>query len=139
MNARILGVAAAALCMGLGVYLAVAHRDEARLEEGNVEALAARYPQAIRAIDDVRDGVAGARADVLRGYAEAARGRFPASAPFFSRALRRDPNNWVLHRDYAVLLRLLGQREKAQARMRRALALNPRMTLPVGFAAVNDR
>ncbi len=129
----------ACLCLGFAAYLGVAQRDEARLRDANVRALASDLRGAVAIASDVGAGPARARADALQAYANVGLGRLDAAATDFSRALRCDPNDWALHRDYGQVLLALGRREKAQARMRRALALNPRMTLPVGFAAVNDR
>jgi Flp pilus assembly protein TadD len=49
------------------------------------------------------------------------------------RAVRAAPNDWSLRLDRAVLLRRLGRRAAARREYERALALNPRLTPPVGF------
>ncbi len=136
---RLIGVGVAVLCLALGAYLWAAHADEADLQRGNEFGLQERYREAIAAVSELDRDPAASRAAAVRGYAHAGRREYERSAEAFSQALRRDPNDWALHRDYGQVLLALGRREKARARMRRALALNPRMTLPVGFAAVNDR
>jgi Flp pilus assembly protein TadD len=90
-------------------------------------------------VRDVDRDPAASRAAAVRAYARAGREEYERSAEAFSQALRRDPNDWALHRDYGQVLLQLGRREKAQARMRRALALNPRMRLPPGFVPVKAR
>lgn len=132
------GAAAACLCIALAVYLGLAQRDESRLEDANRLGLSGDLRGAVRAAGEVGDGPARARADAVAAYALAAQGRSADAVPAFSRALRHAPNDWALHRDYGQVLLRLGLREKAQARMRRALALNPRMTLPPGFVDVTS-
>lgn len=130
--ARLSFVAVALVCALLGVYLAASSRDEARLGRANADVLAGRDTQALAELDGL-GGEAGRRAAALRGYAEFGRGRLRPARVALQKAARRDPNNWVLQRDYAIVLLGLGERSKARARMRRARALNPRMPLPPGF------
>ena len=88
------------------------------------DALAAWSPHLPALVDEIIEAI---RAEVP-AYARPLEGAF-------RQAVRRDPNNWVLHRDYAIVLRRLGDRARARTRMGTALALNPRMILPPGFAA----
>ncbi|MDQ3092327.1 MAG: tetratricopeptide repeat protein, partial [Actinomycetota bacterium] len=75
--------------------------------------------------------------DAVRGYAHFAEGQIAQARTAFRNAVVRDPNNWVLQRDYAIALLGVGERAEAQARMGRARALNPRMLLPPGFEAAD--
>jgi Flp pilus assembly protein TadD len=49
------------------------------------------------------------------------------------RAVKTAPNDWSLRLDHAVLLRRLDRRADARSEFERALALNPRLTPPLGF------
>jgi len=132
--ARLPFVAVALVCATFGVYLASISGSEARLDRASTALVEDRSADALAELDGLK-GEAGRRAAGPRGYAYARRGQFKLSRAAFQKAARRDPNNWVLQRDYAIVLLRLGQRAKAQARMRRARSLNPRMPLPPGFVA----
>ena len=132
LAARITFVAIALLCGVLGIYLAVGSRGEAALQRAQTDVSAERSADALAEIEGLQ-GEIGARAAAIRGYAFRHMGRLPAARTAFQTAARRDPNNWVLQRDYAGVLLRLGERAKARARMSRAKALNPRMRLPRGF------
>lgn len=118
----------------LGGYLAVSSRGEARLDRANADLLVGRNAQALAELDGL-GGEIGRRASSVRGHAYFNLGRLRQARSAFQTATRRDPNNWITQRDYAVALLALGERSKARARMRRARALNPRMPLPPGFVA----
>jgi Flp pilus assembly protein TadD len=133
MNAtRLSFVAVALVCASLGIYLAAGARDEARLSRGQTDVLAGRNAEALDELAGLR-GESGLRAAALRGRAYRDSGRLQRARREFQIAVRRDPNNWVLQREYAIVLLRVGARAKARARMSRAKALNPRMLLPPGF------
>ena len=133
MNAtRLPFVAVALVCASLGSYLALSSRGEARLDRANADVLAGRNAEALAELAGL-DGETGLRAAALRGRAYRNSGRLEAARREFQTAARRDPNNWVLQREYAGVLLTLGQRAKARARMSKAKALNPRMALAPGF------
>lgn len=134
--ARLPFVAVAVVCAVLGVYLAVSSAGEARLGRASADVLADRDAEALAELDGL-GGEARRRAAALRGYAYLGTGQPGRARAAFQDAVQREPNNWVLQRDYAIALLRVGEREKAQARMRRARALNPRMLLPPGFEASN--
>ena len=125
-------VAVALLCAALGVYLAISSRGEARLGRANLDVLAGRNHEALAELAGL-EGELEFRAAVLRGHAYRNSGRLEPARQAFQTAVRRDPNNWILQRDYADVLLALGERTKARARMSRAKALNPHMALPPGF------
>jgi len=125
-------VAVALVCASLGIYLAVSSRGEARLSHAHAQLLAGRNDEALDELARL-EGEAGLRAATLRGRAYRNSGRLGPARRAFQTAVRRDPNNWVLQREYAVVLLRLGERAKARARMSRARALNPRLLLPPGF------
>ena len=133
MNAtRLPFLAVALVCALLGIYLAVSSRGEARLSRATANLVADRNPQALAELEGL-DGEAGLRAAALRGRAYRNSGRLEQARRAFQTAVRRDPNNWFLQREYAGVLLARGERAKARARMSRAKALNPRMLLPPGF------
>lgn len=76
------------------------------------------------------------RAPLTEAYALFALGRFEPAARAFARAAERDPQNWVIYRDWARAQLALGRAAQAGRTMARAKKLNPRMTLPPGFQAV---
>lgn len=132
IRARLPYLVIAVLCAAIGIYLAVNQSGEATLERGGDDVRAGQAAKALAELDGL-DGQASARAAALRGDAHLQQGRYAQAAAELSAAARRAPNDWVLQRDYAVVLRALGRRPKSRARMQRALALNPRMQLPLGF------
>jgi len=133
MNATRLPFAAVALiCASLGVYLAISSRGEARLGRANADLLAGRNAETLAELEGL-EGETRLRAAALRARAYRNSGRLNPARRAFQAAVRRDPNNWLLQREYASVLLALGERAKAQARMSRAKALNPRMALPPGF------
>lgn len=134
LAARLPFVAAALLCGALGLYLAAVSRGEAALERAQAELIDGRGDAALAELEGL-EGETDRRAAALRGYAHRAEGRLRPARRAFQSAVRRDPNNWILHREYGRVLLALGERAKARARMSRAMALNPRMVLPPGFAA----
>ena len=125
-------LALALVCAALGTYLAVSSRVEAKLERASAHVSAGRGAEALTELVSV-GGAAADRAARLRGAAHFAGGRLPLALDAFREAAARDPNNWLVQRDYAIVLLRSGDRVRARERMRTARALNPRMTLPSGF------
>lgn len=80
----------------------------------------------------------GVEALMLEARALTRLGRDDAAARAYRRAAQREPTDWMIRRDLAVVLARAGDRSAARAEMARALALNPRMTLPFGFARRKD-
>jgi len=125
-------VAVALVCALLGLYLAISSRGEARLGRASADLVAGRNAEALAELKGLEGQNAG-RAAALRGRALRDSGRLAPARRAFQVAARRDPNNWVLQREYASVLLSVGERAKARARMSRSKALNPRMPLPRGF------
>ena len=132
---RLWAFAIAAVCLLLAVSLWAASRDERRVERANAAGLRGDFEAAAREARAVTGGAALPRAATTEGYALAALGQWDRAAAAFARASRADPSNWVIRRDRARVLLVAGHRDEAQREMGRALALNPRMALPTGFAA----
>ena len=132
LAARLRFVLIGLVCVVLGAYLAVSSRGEASLARANAALAAGNHAEALSELEGL-EGEYAARASAVRGYAYFGLGQLRRARVALQKAARRDPNNWFLQRDYGIVLLRLGERPKARARMRRALALNPRMPLPSGF------
>jgi Flp pilus assembly protein TadD len=102
-------------------------RDEHVRVRAAVEANAADRPrEALRQTDEAVRGTAAGRALAERAYAQARLGRLGDAAVTYRRALRHRPNDWVLHRDLAIVLARLGRTDAAARSAARAAELNPR-------------
>ena len=132
LAARLPLIVLAILCAVFGILLAASSLREAALHRGQTELAAGRNAAALTELERL-DGDAAGRAAALRGRAYRNSGRLEPARLAFQTAVRRDPNNWVLQREYGEVLLALGERAKARARISRARALNPRMPLPPGF------
>ncbi len=75
---------------------------------------------------------------VAEARALAALGKHRAAVAAYRRAVERRPADWVLRRDLGVILARAGERSKAGRQMGKALALNPKMAIPPGFAKRTD-
>jgi len=133
--ARLPFVALAIVCAVVGIHLATTSAGEGQLSRANAAMLAGRDDAALAELDGLK-GEAAQRAAKVRAYAYLGKGELLRSRAAFQTAVRRDPNNWVLQRDYAVVLLRTGERARARARISKAKALNPRIQLPVGFQDV---
>ncbi len=71
---------------------------------------------------------------LIRARALAELGRDRTAAHAYRRAVQREPSDWLARRDLAVVLARAGERGAARTQMAKALALNPRMAVPFGFA-----
>lgn len=131
-------LAVALLCAVIGAYLALNRGGEAALKRASDDVRAGRDAQALVELKGV-GGQAAGRTAAVRGYAYIGRGQYERAAAELSTAARHAPNDWTLQRDYAIVLRRIGARSKARARMQRALALNPRMPLPLGFQPIRRK
>lgn len=130
---RLLAMGAAAFCLLAGVYLAVHREDASHLREATDLSDGGSQGKALAESDQVSRRPAETRALLLRASALAASGRRPQALDAFALAADRAPNNWIIHRDWAVELRASGRRRAAARRMGVALGLNPRLDLPPGF------
>lgn len=126
-------VLAALACGLIAAYLALNATDARRVKHANELGASGSYAQAIAVAGKVSS--ASQRGDAVRvqAYADLALGRDRDAIVAFRQALRHDPQDWVLHRDLASALLLVGARASARVEMGRALALNPKLVLPAGF------
>jgi predicted Zn-dependent protease len=115
-----------------GIYLALAQHQAADLQHARDLARAGHYAQAVR----VANGVSGASSAAAAGVAAEALARsggVPAADQAFARAVRADPTDWMLWRDWAILLFAADQGARARHQMEVAYWLNPRIALPPAF------
>lgn len=126
-------LAIAVACLSAGGYLALHHHDQNRVRTASELGAQSRYDEALAEARNVTRAPGERRALVIRAQAAQALGRHRAAIRLFSRAAERDPRNWSLHRDWAISLLALGDREAARRRLDLAGALNPRMPAPPGF------
>jgi Flp pilus assembly protein TadD len=124
-------IAATALMAGL--YLAIHHHQETLVEQAGTLITQGQFELAGAKASEVTDSPSATMALYRQGLAAAGLGRNAEAIAFFQRAEVRDPNNWVIHRDWAVSLLAAGDRVHARRQMRRALQLNPLMALPARF------
>jgi tetratricopeptide (TPR) repeat protein len=125
----------AALCLLLAGWLLVAHGDSEKVRRAAQLGAVGDYRAAASEAGKVTRRPAAAEAWLLRGRALAGARAFDASAVAYARAVRLEPRDWAVRRDYARGLLALGRRVDAQRQMAAALALNPRQSLPPGFFA----
>jgi Flp pilus assembly protein TadD len=129
---RLAAIAVAACCVVAGIYLLGAQRQAAHLQDARDLARAGQYAAAARAAA----GISGASATAATGVAAEALARGgggPTADRAFARAVRGDPTDWTLWRDWAVLLYADGQRARARHQMEVASWLNPRIVVPPAF------
>lgn len=128
--ARLAAIAASGACVLAAAYLWGA-RDDA-LQAGAARGLLDDGSYGAAA-DKAAAAPADARALRIRAYALRDAGNSGAAGTAFAAAAAADPENWLLRRDWAVLLAQVGDRAGAAKQMAVALGLNPRMKLPPGF------
>jgi Flp pilus assembly protein TadD len=134
MRAQRLSATAAALaCLLTAGYLGLHSRDESRVRRANELGSDNRLADAIREARRVSRAPASLRALAVEAKAATLLGDNRAAGRALVEALDRDPSNWQLHRDRAIVLLRTGDRRRARREMSRALALNPKMDLPRGF------
>jgi hypothetical protein len=129
---RLAAIAVAAGCVVAGIYLLGAQRQAAHLGDARDLARAGHYAEAARAAA----GITGASAAAAKGVAAEALARSgggPAADRAFATAVRADPTDWTLWRDWAVLLYADRQRARARHQMEVASWLNPRIVVPPAF------
>jgi Flp pilus assembly protein TadD len=126
---------AALACLGGAVALVGPARDEQRLHRAGIALAAGRTDRAESLAHGLTRRSVAAAAQRVVALAALQRGDIAAAGRAIDGAVASDPNDWALRLDQAVLLRRLGQTAGAQRAFERALALNPRLTVPPGFSA----
>jgi Flp pilus assembly protein TadD len=127
---RLAAIGASAACASVALYLWGARDDASKVGTARALLDEGRYAAAAQ-----HAGAApgDARAALIQAYALRDAGRERDAVAAFARASAADPDNWIVRRDWAVLLAQLGQRDAAARQMAAALRLNPRLVLPAGF------
>lgn len=92
-----------------------------------------RAEVAVRLARDVDGQLRSARALRIVALAELQVGDLSAAERAAALAARAAPDDWARRYDHAVLLGRLGRRPAAAREMAAAIALNPRLPLPIGF------
>jgi Flp pilus assembly protein TadD len=123
----------AVLCLLIAGWLLLARSDEDHVRRAAKLGAAGRFQAAAAEAGQVTRRPAAVAAAVLRGRALAGAHDFPASAAAYARAARLEPRDWLVRREYARVLLVLGRRADARGQMAASLALNPRQSLPAGF------
>jgi tetratricopeptide (TPR) repeat protein len=137
---RTLGpVLLAGLCVMMAASLLVSQRQAASLRDAETLGERGEYARAIQAALEVTRAPAKGRALYLAASGFARLNRPREADRLFESAAARDPNNWTVHHDWAILLAGIGQRGEARRQMERALALNPRARLPITFSGRSPR
>jgi Flp pilus assembly protein TadD len=129
---RLAAIVVAACCVVAGIYLLGAQRQAAHLQDARDLARGGHYAQAARAAARVT-GASAAAAKGVAAEALARSGGGPVADRAFANAVRADPTDWTLWRDWAVLLYADGQRSRARHKMEVAYWLNPRIVVPPAF------
>lgn len=133
-------VLAASVAVAAGVSLAVPALAADRVEHA-VRAFADDPGAALRELEQARDlNVLSDRADVIAGALAYRAGDRARARSAFLRALDRNPGNWYVHVELAVLDGEEGRRLAAIKHLEQARTLNPREPV-IGLArrAVDDR
>jgi Flp pilus assembly protein TadD len=134
MRSQPLTAAAAALaCLLASGYLALQSSAESKVRRANELGSENRLTEAITEARRVSRAPAVLRALDVEAKAARLLGRLDLADRALADALERDPSNWRLHQDRAVILLQQARKELARREMSRALALNPKMKLPPGF------
>jgi Flp pilus assembly protein TadD len=125
--ARLAAIAASGACALAAVYLWGERGDAHRVATARAMLDQGRYAAALKAGH-------GTNAALVEAYALRDAGHGTAAAAAFARASAADPDNWVIRRDWGILLAQIGKRDAAAQQMAIALRLNPRLVLPAGFS-----
>lgn len=124
----------AAICLAGALWLGGALRDEHRLRSAHAALAAGHAAEAARRADAISGHMVDARARQIEARAALLQGDLRGARAALRRAVHAIPNDWAVHRDLAVVLLRLDRRTAARREITRALALNPKLVLPPGFA-----
>lgn len=110
------------------MYLFLGAEDASRVERANDFGRQGDYAAALREVESVRRAPADAAALLVRARALTALGEAAPAGRAWRAALRRIPNDWKLHLEYArAVARLGGGRGHVLRAYDRARELNPRL------------
>lgn len=125
-------LAAGVVSIGLAVYALAAQSSASHLERANTLGLHGNFQAALA---EARRAGGPFTGDGLltQAYALIALGRPGAASDTLARAEDRDPQNWVLHFQRAVVLGRLHLMPEADREMAVAHTLNPLLVIPPKF------
>jgi Flp pilus assembly protein TadD len=133
IRSTLLPIVVAATCVMLAALLFINQRQAERLDDALASYYRGDHAGALRQASDVTRAPSRGLALLVAGSSLALRNRPAEASRVYSLAVHRDPNNWVLHRNWAVVLAALGKRSEASREMAKAVQLNPLLTLPPTF------
>ena len=123
----------AAVCALLAGFMALNGRDASMVRRANEAGAAGRFDDAVRHAERVNRAPADLRALLVIARAHTAAGRGAQADRAWAAVARRDPNNWVVHCEWARALGVVRADPDRIARIyRRARDLNPRLPRPPG-------
>jgi Flp pilus assembly protein TadD len=139
VSSRPLRIAAVVACLAASAWSLALLRDERRLDDAQQAVVEGRFGDAERLAASTSGPTIGARASRTAAEAAYHQGDLRGAERAMRTAVREAPSDWATHRDHAVVLGRLGNRSAAASEIAQAIALNPRMELPPGFARPHRR
>lgn len=132
-SVRLRAALAAGGCLLAALYLGISAQQASLVSDADELVAAGEPREALVKAREASRFPAAADAQLVQAYALDQRGDYDAAAQAFERAAQREPENWVIHRDWAVVLAQAGDEEGARREITRAVELNPRMEVPALF------
>jgi Flp pilus assembly protein TadD len=138
-DTQLISYGIAAVCVLCALYLGSNYHATKQLQDAGTLLAQGRYEAAIRKAESIDQVPESDAAEAVRAYAYAALGRNVAARRAYGFALDADPDNYLLHRDLAVVLLRLGDRTGAREQLAQARELNPRPQIPEELRPVAAR
>jgi tetratricopeptide (TPR) repeat protein len=138
-DARLVSFGIAAVCLLCALYLGSNYHATKQLEDAGTLLAKGQYVAAIRKAESIDQVPQSDAAEAVRAYSYAALGRNAAARRSYGFAIDADPNNYLLHRDLAVVLLRMDNRTGAREELGRALDLNPKLPIPEELRSVAPR
>lgn len=129
-RARLATVALALMFVLAAIYFGIHWHQASEVRNANELGRSRQWAEAARVASRVQDMPERVPALLVRARALRANGQFRAADRAFARAGAEDPSNWIVYRDWGLVIDYLGDRRRAASTYARALALNPRLKLP---------
>lgn len=112
------------------LYLGISAQQASLVSDADELVAAGEPREALAKAHQASRFPAAADAQLVQAYALDQLGNYDGAAQAFERAAQREPENWIIHRDWAVALAAAGDEEGARREITRAVELNPRMEVP---------
>lgn len=133
---RAASLAIAVLCVATAAYLQLAAQDAGRALDAERAARAGRFDEALDLARTVRRAPADLRARLTEARVLTAQGKGRRASDAYAAVARRDPNNWLVHWEWARQSAPLDL-PAAIERLRRAKELNPLLPVQPGIERGN--